>query len=699
MGRTVPILQDGSSRDAGPVRSDIGGVSWSWRARFAAPAAALALSATLGGTLLGYALGPPGAAGSMTAADALLVAAYLSLPASGTLLLWRRPANDVGWLLSLSGLLAGTYLAAHGWAGHALRTDAGRGADGGTVAAWLATWLLIPTFGLLPIAIAAFPHGRATGPVRRATPLAAVAIAALALAQALAPEDVEGYPPSMAPIANPLGTPALRGPISAVTGLAGAALAAFALLVIVDLVHRTRQATGDERRALRAVVAFPALVPLTILAGVVLPRDAGDVVIAAGQIVALLGMSTALAIAVLRYRLYDLGDYLRRSATYVALSGAVVVAIVAVASLVAVVAPVDGVAPAAIAAALVAVGLGPLRVRGQRAIDRLLFGRRDDPFDVLASVAGTLELAPDEDGAVVDAVHSLAAALRLPYVAVLDLDGTLRGSTGRPVTPTVQVALVHGHRSFGTLVAGQRSADEPFGPGEVALLHQLARQLAATLQARAAGSELQQARVELVRGREDERRRLRRDLHDGLGPMLAGTLLHADTLRAELADRPEAALLAGKVTANLRAMVEDVRRVVHDLRPPALDELGLFPALREQVAAITGAGDLRVTVELEGDPAAMSAAVEVAVYRIVSEAVTNVVRHACATACSVRVVVAGGVDLTVEDDGIGLDERAVRLGIGLRSMRERAAELGGELGAERREPRGTRIRALLPLTP
>jgi signal transduction histidine kinase len=211
-------------------------------------------------------------------------------------------------------------------------------------------------------------------------------------------------------------------------------------------------------------------------------------------------------------------------------------------------------------------------------------------------------------------------------------------------------------------------------------------------------ADLQRSREWLVSAREEERRRLRRDLHDDLGPTLAGIALGLQLARDEHHRDPtmQDALL-GRLTAETQRCITEIRRLAYDLRPPALDEFGLVPALREQAARLTGAADgLVVSMEAPTELPPLPAAVEVAAYRITLEALTNVARHAHARRCTVSLMVDGALELVVVDDGLGLS-RDHRAGVGLASMRERAAELGGTCSVERCSAGGTRVRAQLPL--
>ncbi len=208
---------------------------------------------------------------------------------------------------------------------------------------------------------------------------------------------------------------------------------------------------------------------------------------------------------------------------------------------------------------------------------------------------------------------------------------------------------------------------------------------------------LDASRAGLVTAREEERRRLRRDLHDGIGPTLAGLTLGLDTARRHAAGQAALLDLLDKLKAETQRAVADVRRIVYGLRPPALDQLGLAGSLREEVGRLKSeAPELTVTLDASDDELAdLPAAAEVACYRIVTEALTNVIRHAKATRCWVRIRFDGCLDVEVRDDGVGLPE-GWRTGVGIASMRERVTELGGDLVIEPSLPHGTRIAARLP---
>jgi signal transduction histidine kinase len=271
-------------------------------------------------------------------------------------------------------------------------------------------------------------------------------------------------------------------------------------------------------------------------------------------------------------------------------------------------------------------------------------------------------------------------------------------SYGSPKGEPETIPLVYQREEIGRLVLSPRAPGEAFSDADRGLLEDLARQAEVAVHAVRLTADLQRSRERLVATREEERRRLRRDLHDGLGAQLAGLNVQTGTLRRVIPCDPDAAdELVVELREELRGAIADIRRLVYDLRPPALDDLGLVEALR-QLAERYGSkdGPLRVVVEAPEDIFDLPAAVEVAVYRISQEAITNVARHARATTCVVRLSISDEVTLEIVDDGVGIPSGR-SAGVGVSSMNERAEELGGACTVEISPGGGTRVPARLPL--
>lgn len=362
------------------------------------------------------------------------------------------------------------------------------------------------------------------------------------------------------------------------------------------------------------------------------------------------------------------------------------------------------------AVALLATGAGallalPLRDRLQLILDRVMFGDRQDPYRAITRLGTHLEGAIDVEAVPAVVVETVATALRLPYAAIeLNGGGVATAAHGRLPDELrredlLRLPLVHRGASIGALVLAPRSPGERFDAADLRLVADLGRQAGPAIEAARLAIDLRKSRMRLVTAREEERRRLRRDLHDGVGPALAGSLLKMEAARVTLADHPEGAPdVLADLAAGTRRVIDEVRRATYDLRPPALDELGLVGALREQAAMFAGGPSGSPRIELRVPPTlpSLPAATEVAAYRIALEALTNVVRHSGAGCATVGIEVRGDdVVLEISDDGQGLE--ASIPGVGLRSMRERAEELGGSLEVATPGERGTMIRAVLPL--
>ncbi|MGH2443973.1 MAG: sensor histidine kinase, partial [Chloroflexota bacterium] len=313
-------------------------------------------------------------------------------------------------------------------------------------------------------------------------------------------------------------------------------------------------------------------------------------------------------------------------------------------------------------------------------------------------------IAPD---ALLPAIlETVVSALRLPYAAIALQNNdqlTIVASHGQPVPDPLTFPLSYQLQPLGQLLLAPRSGTAAFGEADQRLLADLAHQAGLaihttqlTAEALRLSTDLQRARTRLVSLREEERRRLRRDLHDGLGPALACITLQAETARDLLLTDPrQADTVLTDLTGQAQAAIADIRRVVYDLRPAALDDLGLVGAVRAYAAQLVHHG---VSIQIYAPEAVspLPAAVEVAAYRIVQEALTNVFRHAGAGNCTVNLALDDALRIEVADDGRGLPSQ-MRAGVGLQSMRERAAELGGTCVVECRTGAGTLVSASLPL--
>lgn len=609
-------------------------------------------------------------------------------PLAGLLVLWRQPRNSSGWvLLSCTSVAVSTL--AHAWMHVGAVTPPGTVPVFG-LAVWLSAWTYAP-YWLQPVLLPLlFPHGRLpSASWRPFVRTVAGLFIVLLLAGMLGPNDSisgSGLP-------NPLGIG--EGSRALTYAFMGAQMGSGLLLwlvaapvALVSLVCRQRRASGQERAQLQwLMLGFVGLLVLSV-ARLPLPEPWGEVQFAA----AFACVPVTLVIAVLRHRMLDVELVVGRTLAYAGLTALAVLAYVRAVTLAGRWLQADGAGP--VVAAVVVATAASLRSRGQRWVDRRLFGARRDPYAVLQVVGSSTAAAAAPDAALQALTDAVREALRLPFVQVLDDQGTSVAASGEPVAGTHVVPVVDRGRRLGVLVVGRRWRGERQRPEEASALVEVARRAGALLSERALTLDLQRSYRSLVRVREEERRRLRRELHDGVGPALAGTALQLDSLAGRLGDSPDLAARAERLRDRLQSAVSDVRRVVDGLRPAAVDELGLPGALR----ALGTEDDDPVTVRVQADlPDGLPADVEAATYRIASEAVANALRHACARRAEVTAsFVDGTLHLQVVDDGNGFGAD-VTAGVGLQSMHDRAAEIGGTLIVDSTPGAGTAVRAMLPV--
>ncbi len=615
----------------------------------------------------------------------------VSFTAPGVVLAYCRPRNPLGWLLLVAGVAQGfTGITREYLVWSFLHEGRAPGA------AWLFA-LGDPAFQLsmatLPLALLLFPTGRLRSPRWRFVVGATIVTGSLLYAVSVL--DSDPWPTPGGPTRSPLAVESLSGVLSAVAAIAGLAVIAVMVAALVCFVLRFRASTGVERAQLEWL-GFAAVLALAEGSFEMVVSSPVQFV-AAPLAVALVG--TAIAVAVLRYRLLDIDVVLNRTLVYGTLTVVVTGGYVGVVEILsaALRRHVD-LGVSLVATALVALLFAPLRHVIQRAVDRLLYGDRRDPYRAIARLGRRLGEPAQAGPSLASVVEEVAKALRVDDAAVeLEGDGLVAtfGDVTAPGRARVAVPLVLAGESLGHLHLGRQGRGEVVSRAQAQLVDDLARQVAVIAYAARLTGDLQRSRAELITAVEDERRRLRRDLHDGLGPSLAAVTLKLDAARLLVADDPRAAADAlVRVKEDVRHTIADLRRLVYGLRPPALDELGLVGALRAR--ALDFGPSLHVDFAADDPFPELPAAVEVAVYRIAAEALTNVARHAKVRECRLRIAVNGAVELEVTDGGAGMPAGWTG-GVGIRSLFERTAELGGTCTVESTPGQGTRVRAILPL--
>jgi signal transduction histidine kinase len=679
--------QDHSPVTAGRQPGDAGAMTDVTRRRWRWPARGLAL-VTLALLAMMVVVRETDPAGAVAVALGLGIAAGI-----GSLVASRRPDHPTGWLLAGLAALAAASIVATDYVQSSASAGAPRAA---AIAAWSSTWLATPLLPLGALLLLTFPTGRLPSPRWRG-------IAIVAVGAGLVQAVMLAVTPGPVPVApwrdNPLGVDPL-GPVAAVLAPAAGTLAAGVVLAAVArLLLHYRHTSGRERWQLRTVAAA---LPITVL-GMVAAAVAEGPLNEASFYLAVFGL-TAIPVtigwAVLRHGLFDIDLLLNRALVYSSLTATMVLVyvglVLALSSLLR--QPVE-LGVSIVATGAVAVMFAPIRDRLQRAVDRLMYGERSDPYAALSGLGRRLEGAAAPDQVLPTTAEVLGDSLKLEAVVIEALtDKEYRDAaswgTPPPERAPVRLQLSHGRELVGRLSVWPR-ADETLGARDRALLTDLCRPVAMAVHAAQVDRQLETSRWQLVTTREEERRRLRADLHDGLGPHLAGIVLSIGAARNVIGRDPAGAEhLLASAQQQLRETVTTVRSLVEGLAP-AVDQLGLAEALGQSAHRLTAPAGIDLDLDVPPLPR-LPAAVEVAAYRIAMEALTNAVRHADPTRCHIRVHLDGSLRLSVSDDGRGLPVTIVP-GHGLTSMRQRAAEVGGSCRVEPMPRGGTLVQAELPV--
>lgn len=650
----------------------------------------------------------------------------------GTLIFVYRPYNRIGWLCLTLGFAMPVVIAADLYVQCGVRGTIA--APGMGYVAWFlfsySTFVIIPVNSLLPML---FPTGRFLSPRWRGLAIAGLLVLALGgTGLGLLPDFSRSTGMDRFAVANPW-YHAFRAGMMRESGILPLPAWWFSLfyaifnlgfvylnlLGVAAAVVRFRRSVGDERLQMKWLAYFLATaiaIQMLIfqIPGVFFdPQIAGanpwyletlwfDLVLWAIY----LGFPIVIGIAIFKYRLYAIDLIINRTLVYAGLTLIVVLLYTLIVVGSSRLFQNLGSLPGSLAATgLIAVIFHPVRERLQRTVNRLMFGQRDEPYAVLSHLSQQLQTTAVPAETLTSIVQTIAATLKLPYAAIELVEQEVQvgqATVGEPLGEVVELPLRYQNERVGRLLVSPRSPGEHFTPQEEQLLADIAAQTGPVASATRLTLALQRSREQLVLAREEERRRIRRDLHDGLGPTLASQTLKLDTV-LELLNGESAAAVAHvtQLKSQTQQMVADIRRLVYELRPPALDELGLLKALRAHVAQMSATnGILQIAIDAAPDPLPpLPAAIEVAAYRIALEAVTNVIRHAQAHTCQVRFVITedqspATLRLTITDDGSGLPANH-RVGVGLLSMRERAAELGGTCTVGANPNGGTHISVAL----
>lgn len=608
----------------------------------------------------------------------------------------RRPDHPAGWLLMSLTVFASASIAGTDYVQASLTAPNPYPLT--SFVGWMTTWVGFPPAGLGAILLLTFPTGRLTSRRWRALALAAVvAIVLASVSAALMP----GPLPIAASMDNPLGWGGAGDVLSGIDAASSVVMAVVLISAVVRLVVRYRRGTGVEHDQLRMLARA---LPITAL-GIVGAAIASGPLNEASFYFAVLGLTAvpvSIGWAVIRYGLFDIRVFINRAVVYGSLTiiiGALYVLLVV------------GFGQALreslelgvslVATAVVAVIFAPLRDHLQRITDGLMYGERARPYEAISGLGRRLEDAAAPEDALSMAAEALGHSLRLRGVRIeslRDAEMQERALWGEAPLDGISefVDLVHGRELVGRLTVWPRAV-ESLSDDDRRLIAELARPIAVVVHAGSVREELVLSRQHLVAAREEERRRLRADLHDGLGPDLAGVMLGLGAVRNMLRADPVAAeTMLGDLQQHVRDAVKQVRSLVDGLAP-TVEQLGLAVALREGATRLATSAGLEVEIDIPPELPLLPAAAEVAVYRIAMESLTNVVRHSGATRCELVLRADGdAVIIEVIDDGTGIPATLVP-GVGLSSMRRRAEEIGGTCTIEPLVQGGTRVSARLPV--
>ena len=650
--------------------------------------------------------------------------------ASLGVLIVRRAANRIGWLLLSIGALLATEIVADGYGVAGIRHPGTLPAA--TLVGLFAEWLFIPVFTTIIVTFLLFPDGRLPSP--RWWPAAWV-VAVIAVIEmtgfAITPRLVRiPAPGGSVQFPNPLGVASL-GPVGSdllLGTLTAASLASLPLLAIVvaALVTRFRRADRDVRQQVKWLAFALAVMIVAQLVGPLRDRAAGgsasSLLITASDAVSaavpLAVVPAIITLAILKYRLYQIDVIINRTVKYGLLSVALIAVYVTIVVGIGTLAGYVGGPLLTVAAAVtIAILFQPARNRAQLLANRLVYGRRATPYQVLADFAQDMAGQPDA-AATLDRMAALLAtatgATRLDvWIRVGD---QLRPQVTWPAgsTPPAPVPLEagdlpdfgaravpvrHANELLGALTLVKRP-DEPVSAADDSLLRQVAsqaglvlRNLRLTAELRATIDDLKASRQRLVRAQDEERHRIERNLHDGAQQQLVSLSILLRLLEDSAEDPGEVKQLAGQLKEGLHAALEDLRALARGIYPPLLAEQGLRAALRAHADRVP----VPVLVEADGI-GRYRRDTEATAYFCILEALQNVAKYAQASRATVALACPDGhLEFSVADDGVGFDAAATATGTGLQGMADRLAAVGGSLRIRSAPGTGTTINGRLPV--
>ena len=646
----------------------------------------------------------------------------VSFSAVGGLIARRHPSNPIGWLFCLMAL---ALAALPSFQEYAIR---GRYFSPGSLPAsdWFGfanNWLFLVVLGAIPLVFLLFPNGRALSPRWRIVVWAAVISWVFTLGEFFAPDVATGTGGDRlvkygGAVSNPLGIQALK-PNGIVGGLFGLVLGLASIAAIVSLVVRLRRAEGVERQQVRwlaytgaaAVMLLPVLPFAVSLNG---NKILSNLFWYGMTLVLALGIPIASGIAILKYRLYDLDVVVKKTVVFGALAAfATLVYLAVVVGIGAAIGNRSNSGLTLAAAAIVAISFQPLRARARRFADRLVYGHRATPYEVLSEFSDRMSAGYSTDDVLPRMVQILAQGTGAERAAVwLRVGSQVRPAAtwpvenGEPILAPVVLddmdRLPGAGRSFPVRHQGEllgalavsMPPNEPLTPSQERLIGDLASQAGLVLRNVRLIEELRASRQRLVAAQDAERRRLERNLHDGAQQQFVAIGVQlglAQRLAAK--DAPQVAEMLERLKTQAAEALDDLRDLARGIYPPLLADQGLAAALKSQ------ARKSAVPVDVVADGVGrFPQEIEAAVYFSCLEALQNVAKYAGASSAVVRLVYAHGeLTFEVEDDGVGFDSSSTGYGTGLQGMADRLDALGGRLDVRSARGSGTTITCVVPV--
>jgi signal transduction histidine kinase len=624
------------------------------------------------------------------------------VPIIGVVIASRRPQNQIGWLLLGAGLALGLAGFSRAYALHALVADPGS-LPVGRIFGWIPNAIWPIPVGLLPFLFLLFPDGQLTSPKWRPARWFARVVLALILSTTIVfATSLWNAPFELADRARSFTSFALTLFVVVLIALPVAIFLSFASLVV-----RYRRSVGDERLQLKWFVSAALVVAVTFTATIITNRPVASAVFD----VALLLLYAAIGMAILKHRLYDIDVILNKALVYGLLAGFITVVYVAV---VVVIGTVVGATYllALVATAIVAIAFQPARERAKRTANRLVYGERATPYEVLSGFSehvgetyGGEDILPRmarlvaEGTGATDATVWLRVGPEWRPAASWPVPPEPRSPVATqgdrlPAFPDVDAAIPvrHGNDLLGALTVTQ-PPKEPLRPEEEKLLSDLAAQAGLVMQNFRLIEDLRSSRQRLVAAHDEERRRLERNLHDGAQQQLVALAVKvrmADRLVGTDAEQQHEAL--EDILNDAQSALENLRDLARGIYPPLLADRGL----PEAIAVQAGKAPIPVTVDAEG-VGRYSPEIEAAVYFSVLEAMQNVGKYANASEAVVSLrIQEGDLAFSVSDDGAGFRTETTPYGMGLQNMADRLAAIGGALDVSSHPGRGTRVSGRIP---